>query len=411
MKKTKFIILGLAIIFALSLFTANIVLAEEADLTQDELAASLNEAQALATDELENLDGVEIDKPTKIPGTFGLWWRGVKESLSLVVTFNPIKKAEKHLRFAEERVRLANFIAETSEDPKAQEKAVAIIARANKFMEKIQARSEDFLEKINERTEKLLANVARHELNKEKVLDKLEDKVSLERIPDLQKMKDTIAEKTRIFLEKIAGNENIPEEVRTKIIIRKEAIAVRQEARVELREASKELFEKALAGDEEAKIEVKAKREETREKRKEIIEEFKDKTRGLINKARENAPELRKAMQELDRIKTRALRTIEREVDDTGTRIELRQRIIEAEPAIPGKIIQVPDIREGDGPAELEPVETKDQIIDDKLINQGDSGQIIEIKDKELIREPIRVEIGSGQVEPIEPTTKLDEVE
>ncbi|NQS90403.1 hypothetical protein HQ584_11505 [Patescibacteria group bacterium] len=392
-KKTNFIILGLIIVFALNLFTVSAVLAEEADLSQDELVASLDEAQALATDELESLDEVEIDEPTAIPGTFSLWWRGIKENISLAITFDPIKKAEKQLLFAEERVKLANFITETSEDPAAQEKAVAIVARANQFMEKVQARSESFLEKTNERTTKLLANVARHELNKEKVLTKLGDKVSLENIPELHKLKDTIAEKTKIFLEKIAENENIPEEVREKITIRKEAITVRQEEQVELREASKELLEKALAGDEEAKVEVEAKREENRTDRKKIIEEFKNKTQGLINKAKESVPDQQTAIRELQQIKTKAINVIKNEAEIIKNRIETQQRIMGGEPASQsgsGQAVQVQN---------QEQVQSQVQVQEQK-----------QIQNQEQIREPARVETGSGKVEPTQPTTELDVV-
>jgi len=373
MKKINFVILGLIIIFALSLFTANAVLAEEAELSQDELTVSLDEAQALATDELESLDEVEIAEPTKVPGTFGLWWRGIKENLSLAVTFDPIKKAEKQLRFAEERVKLANFIAEKSEDPEAQAKAVKIIERANQFMEKIQARSGDLLEKVNERTEKLLANVARHELNKEKVLNKLEDRVPLEGLPELQRVKASIREKTEVFLEKIMENENIPEEVRARITTRKEAITVRQEERVELREESKELLEKALAGDEEAKIEVEAKREENRDRRKEIIEEFKDKTQGLINKARENVPDEKKAIQELEQIKIKAINVIKDKAETIKNRVETQRRIMNNEPASRNEL--------------GETIQEQEQK---------------RIQNQEQVREPIRIEAGSGKVDAVE---------
>ena len=364
----KKVFLSLVIIFVLSLLSTSFVLATEADSTQDELAASLDEVQALTTDELESLDGVEITEPIEIPGTFGLWWRSVKENVSLALTFDQTKKTEKQLRFAEERVKLANFIVETSEDPEAQEKAVAIVVRANKFMEKVQARSGDFLAKINERTEKLLANVARHELNKEKVLDKLEDKVSLEKLPELQKVKATIAEKTGAFLEKIMENENIPEEVKAKITIRKEAIIVRQEARIELREDYKELLEKALTGDKEAKVEFESKREENQIERQEIIKEFKNQTQSLINKAREGAPGVQRIISELGQIKIQAEKVIRNQAATIKIRTENQQRIMDTPPVnqgASGRTIQVPD--PGEGPSEPEPVEPTTAIEDGEL--------------------------------------------
>jgi len=285
----KFLIIGLVIASSV-LWSNKVVLADEAtDISSEAVlveavTTSAEDAQVVTSDELEDLDGVETVEPTNMPTSFGLWWQGVKETISLAVTRDPVKKAEMQLKFAEERVKLANYIAENSSDPVVQEKAAKIVAKADALMQKIEAKSGDFLANLDERKQKLLANTARHELNKEKVLNRLEDKSSLENLPELEKIKATIQEKTNIFLEKIASNENIPAEVKARITARKEAIAERQTERAEMRAENKELLDKALAGDESAKAELQAQREEQAKKREEIRNEFKEKTQELINK-------------------------------------------------------------------------------------------------------------------------------
>ena len=62
------------------------------------------------------------ETPKKIPSNFGLFWSDLAKNVSLSLTKNPIKKIEKHILFAEEKNRLANYIIENSKDLKNKEK-------------------------------------------------------------------------------------------------------------------------------------------------------------------------------------------------------------------------------------------------------------------------------------------------
>lgn len=42
-----------------------------------------------------------------IPSSWGFFWRDIQERISLALTLNPVKKADKQVTFAEERLKLA----------------------------------------------------------------------------------------------------------------------------------------------------------------------------------------------------------------------------------------------------------------------------------------------------------------
>ena len=73
------------------------------------------------------LEGITIQEPTKAPSRFGLFFRGIKEQVSLITTINPVKKAEKQLQFAEERMKIAEKIIASSDNAASQEKAAKMI--------------------------------------------------------------------------------------------------------------------------------------------------------------------------------------------------------------------------------------------------------------------------------------------
>ena len=120
---------------------------------------------------------MEIEEPTKVPSGFGLWWQGLKEQVSIAMTFNPVKKAEKQLQFAEERMRLAELMAQKSEDQKVQARIHRVIGEAQKMMEKVEARRERLLEQKDGQAQRLLRNLATHEIRREAVMDKIEEKL------------------------------------------------------------------------------------------------------------------------------------------------------------------------------------------------------------------------------------------
>src|SRR3990167_8601836 len=152
---------------------------EPATQTSTETAAVNAQVEALAT-EAEAVEapfeGIEIEKPTKAPSRFGSFFRNIKENVSLAVTFNPNKKAEKAIKFAEERMLIAEkFISETT-DEKAKNQAQKHLKRAKKMMEKADVQQEKALKKPNEDTKRLLENRAKQFEHQKEIFDRLEEK-------------------------------------------------------------------------------------------------------------------------------------------------------------------------------------------------------------------------------------------
>lgn len=129
------------------------------------------------------LKGIKVDQITEAPSALGLWWRGVKENVSLALTFDPVKKAEKNLKYAEERMQIAEKFSDLGENVKNQiknqEKIQQNIEKAQKFMKKVELKKEKWLgDKNQEKVNNLINNIASHQVRKEVIFDKLEEKLS-----------------------------------------------------------------------------------------------------------------------------------------------------------------------------------------------------------------------------------------
>lgn len=221
---------------------------------------------------VEELEGMKIAEPTKVPSGFGLWWQGLKEQVSIGLTFNPVKKAEKQLQFAEERMRLAELMAQKSEDQKVQARIHRVIGQAQKMMEKVEARRERFLEQKDEQAQRLLRNIATHEIRREAVMDKIEEKLPERAVEKFDKLRDRASNQGRRLLNAI-NNENAPAETREHLQAIKGRIEAHAEEIKSFRERRVELMEQAKAGGEEVKTEVKEQLKELRQDRLEKMQE------------------------------------------------------------------------------------------------------------------------------------------
>ncbi|KKS68789.1 MAG: hypothetical protein UV40_C0045G0002 [Parcubacteria group bacterium GW2011_GWA1_42_7] len=219
-KKTK-ILISLPILCLIALFSAA-ALAQQSDKpSATPLPAEAQEA-IIDSDNLDNetqdLEGVDLVKPNGIPTPFGLFWNNLKENISLAFTFDQTKKAEKRIFYAERKIQWAEYMAENSDDPKIQERAQKVIEQAQKHIDKIEANKEKLLEKMDDRKQRVLDNIARHEANKQIVLDKLEEKIPIEKLEQFEQMRQRLEERTENFIEKITQNSSIPEDVKERII-------------------------------------------------------------------------------------------------------------------------------------------------------------------------------------------------
>ena len=136
--------------------------------------------------------------------------------------------------------------------------------------DKIEANKEKLLEKMDDRKQRVLDNIARHEANKQIVLDKLEEKIPIEKLEQFEQMRQRLEERTENFIEKITQNSSIPEDVKERIIENKNRIQERKDIRLETMEQQKELIEKIKEGDTQAIRELKEQRGQLKEQRLKI---------------------------------------------------------------------------------------------------------------------------------------------
>lgn len=247
----------------------------QTEATDEQVATTAVELEVENADSV-TIEGVEIDNITKAPSAFGLWWRGVKENVSLGMTFDSVKKAEKSIKYAEERMKIAELIAEKSDDPAVQEKARLMIEKAQAMMGKVEANKEKWMKtKDGEGLKRLMNNIAAHQMTKERAMDRIEGKVSEENKEKFNKLREQgIVASQRMM--KALENENIPAETKAKL----EAVQTRiEEHAVIIKgyiEERKALQERVRTGDEDAIEELKELNEKRKEELKTNLEQFKE---------------------------------------------------------------------------------------------------------------------------------------
>lgn len=223
----------------------------------------------------EVLEGIEVDEISSVPSSLGLWWRNVRENFSLGLTFDPVKKAEKALKFAEERMKIAELMAANSTNEKLQERAQVMIERSQALMEKVEAGQTKWASGADkQRVQRLMNNVATHQLNQERVMNRIEQRLPEQVQERFNQLREKGLEANQRLMNALS-NENIPEETKAKL----EAVKARIEehasttkAYIEMR---KELHEKIQAGEEGAIEELKQLNEKRKEDLKTGLQEFK----------------------------------------------------------------------------------------------------------------------------------------
>jgi unconventional prefoldin RPB5 interactor 1 len=291
-KNVSIVVSALAVATALSL--GSFALADEQTATVSVTAVSVDSSTTQAdqvvassnalSSEPEKLDGIAVEEPKSIPSGFGLWWKNLSESVSLGLTFDPVKKAEKQLKFAEERTKLAQYMLTNSTDPKVQEKAQQMLQKATEYTQKIEAKKDELAQKKDERSKKLMENIAKHYTNQEKVLEKVEDKIPADKLEQFTQMRKDAEEKAKLFLENLKNDANVPQEVKDKI---SEGMAKMQEIQTQrdaLRAQEKTLLDQVKQGNEEAKKQLESFRDQRAQEVQKLQDEFKAQREELVQK-------------------------------------------------------------------------------------------------------------------------------
>ena len=323
--KYKFLIISIILLGAVS-FTPLFVRAQDentASLTDETISGDASQALAESADldnELETLDEVQVDEVKSIPSGFGFWWRNIREWTSVALTVNPVKKAEKQLKFAEERTRLADYIIKNSADPKVQEKAQKMLEKANGYMQKIEDKKDDLAKKADERSQKLLKNITKHYLNKERILEKIEDKLPPEKLEEFQQTRQQIEARRKNFLDNLQNNPNVTKEIKNKAIDVLSRVENLQQRREEFRTQQKGILEEIKAGNQDAKKQFEELRREKQQKTEQVKEQFKEQKQEIINRIKSGEKEAVEKLKELNQ---------ERQKETAKIREEVKQKAVE----------------------------------------------------------------------------------
>jgi hypothetical protein len=219
------------------------------------------------TDEVSTVSSSEVvSSSSSTSGEVGmtgwnLFWFGVRERVSLVTTFDPVKKAEKALKFAEERTKIAERLADITENPKAEERINTMLERAARLEQQADKVKDKLLENPDARAQLLLKNLINFKERKEEVFLKLEEKLAPEQLERLENLRSQAEEKSRSLMNALE-NANIPEEVREHLEQVKMRIEEHREQVELFRDEQKELLDRVKSGDDTAKEELETLRED-----------------------------------------------------------------------------------------------------------------------------------------------------
>jgi hypothetical protein len=320
------------------------------------------EVAEVEPDEFEDL---EINEPKKLPGAFGLFWRGVQERVSIGFTFDPVIKAEKRVQFAEERIRIAERMAEHVDTEKAQERLDKVVERANTLMEKVEEKKEEWLENSDDRAHKLLRNVITHHDRRERALDVIEEKIPEERRAKFEERREELVKKSNRMLNAIEKG-TVPEEVREHLKDVRERVELHAQKIEEHRETAQKLRALVEEGDEEARAAL----QKLNENRKEVLQENREEFKNKMENFHERVEVRRENVQEhVDTLRERA-------ADGSGAAAarldhvkEVRERV---EETVEHRVEVRANISDGQRPLPVQPIikeriEVRAELRDDDL--------------------------------------------
>ncbi len=206
--------------------------------------------------DLQIYEGIEIAEVKEVPTRFGLFLRNIRNSISIALSIDPLKKAEKRLAVAEWYNQVAERILAISTDEKAQQRAQTLLDKSSKIMDKVERARDKIIQKGGDRAHRLIKNSAIYSLRKENLLDKIEDRIPEEKRERFHNLRDQATEQNR-RLENALQNVNIPDEVKEKLTQIKERMEERASNREAFMEQKKELIDAVKNGDEDAREQLR----------------------------------------------------------------------------------------------------------------------------------------------------------
>lgn len=207
--KTK--ILFLISIFVIGgLFLASSILAQETETSSN--TETTGEIEEVAADEDITAQDLGVGEPRVLPDSPFYFVKNFLRGVRTTFTFNPVRKAELRLRFANEKLIEAKKLAEKTGKDEILEKT---LEKYQKDIEKIKARVEKFKEKAkdNPRLARFLDKFIDRSFKQQRLMDRLEKRLAdkpevLERI---RKAKERSLQHFGKVIEKLEEKDKIPE--------------------------------------------------------------------------------------------------------------------------------------------------------------------------------------------------------
>jgi len=259
-------------IFLLSfiiLFTFGFAIAQE---EAPAVEVSPEVIEMINLDENIQPEDLEIKEPSLLPDSpfyfLKNWARGVR----LFFTFDPVRKVDLRLKFADEKIVEAKKLAEKKA---SSEKIKKAIENYEKEIEKIKERSEKFEIKAKEKPDldKFLDKYVAHQALHHRLLQKLETQVPPEAIEKIKEARERHLERFKEVMTKLEEADKIPERIEKNL----KKIKGSEFKQIKDLEILKELEEKFPE-------EIKEKMKERQEK---MIEEMHKKLEKMSAKAKE----------------------------------------------------------------------------------------------------------------------------
>ncbi len=313
----KLFIFILTIFLSLSAFSQTSFAATDAT-SGDGVARIVRQAEQAAP----TYDGISIEQPTKAPSIFGSFWRGLTENVSLTLTFDPNKKAEKALKFSEERMLIAEKALESS-DPKVRATAEDNLNRAQDLVKTAQTSQDQALQKPTEETTRLLKNSASAVDRQQQIFDRIEQKSNGENLDTILEARKNITDESK-GLDSAIDNEKIPQDVRDHLKEVKTRIE-QHAADIQTRAAeAKQLFEAAANGDESANTKL----EQFKSDRLQEVKKASEEHQADFEKFQAKLSDLKTSAEKGDKKATEMLKQID-QMPDLKNRIEQAQKQFE----------------------------------------------------------------------------------
>ncbi len=161
---------------------------------QEPEAIDISADDLVKQDEDVTSEDLQIQEPILLPDSGLYFFKNIGRIIKYSLTFDPVKKAELGLRYADERIIELKKLAEKTKDPKKVERALEKYEKEKeKILKRIEAVRND--PKKADKIEKILDRLADKEIKHQKLLEKLENNLPEEAKEKIEQRREKALER------------------------------------------------------------------------------------------------------------------------------------------------------------------------------------------------------------------------